>query len=133
MKKIVVLSFVACLFVLSSTAQVERAYADSSKKEIRQKGAGKQEKREMMKELNLSREQMKQMRALKQETKAKMDDLKAQDKITMEEKKQKMKAIHEERKAKLKAILSTEQYAKLEAKLKEKRGNSESANMLEEL
>jgi Spy/CpxP family protein refolding chaperone len=133
MKKLLVLSLVACLFVLSSTAQVERAYVDSSKNEMRQKGAGKQEKREMMKELNLSREQMKQMKTLRQETKAKMDDLKAQDKITVEEKKQKMKAIQEERKTKLKAILSAEQYAKLEAKFKEKRGNTETGNMLEEL
>jgi Spy/CpxP family protein refolding chaperone len=77
MKKLIVLSFVACLFAVSSTAQVERTYADSSRKSMRQKGAGKQDVREMMKDLNLTRDQMKQMRALKQETKAKMEEVKA--------------------------------------------------------
>jgi Spy/CpxP family protein refolding chaperone len=133
MKKLIVVSFVACVFTLSSTAQVERTYADSSKKEMRQKGVGAQDKREMMKELNLSRDQMKQMRTLRQETKAKMEDLKAIDNITPEEKKVKIKAIQEERKTKLKTILSAEQYAKLEAKLKEKRENAGNANMLDEL
>jgi periplasmic protein CpxP/Spy len=133
MKKLLVLSLVACLSVLSSTAQVERAYADSSKNEMRQKGAGKQEKREMMKDLNLSREQMKQMKTLRQETKAKMDDLKAQDKITAEEKKTKMKVIQEERRTKLKAILSAEQYAKMEAKLKEKIAKKGNADMMDDL
>ena len=69
MKKIVVLAVIICLFTVSSNAQVERAYADSSKREARSKGASKDDKREIMKELNLSRDQMKQMRSLKQETK----------------------------------------------------------------
>jgi periplasmic protein CpxP/Spy len=133
MKKLIVFSLVACLFSLSSMAQVERAYADSSKKSMRQRGAGKQDKREMMKELNLSRDQMKQMKTLRQETKAKMDELKAQDKITAEEKKQKMKAIQEERKTKLKAILSAEQYAKMEAKVKEKIGKKGDADTMDDL
>jgi periplasmic protein CpxP/Spy len=133
MKKLIVLPFVACLFVLSSTAQVERASADSSKNTMRQKGAGQQDKREMMKELNLSRDQMKQMRALKQETKAKMEEVKTLDKITAEEKKTKMKAIQEERKTKLKAILSAEQFAKMEAKVKEKMGKKGNVDMMDDL
>jgi Spy/CpxP family protein refolding chaperone len=133
MKKLIVLSLVACLFALSSTAQVERTSADSSKKSMRQKGAGAQDKREMMKELNLSRDQMKQMRTLKQETKAKMEEVKALDKITAEEKKTKMKAIQEERRIKLKAILSAEQFAKMEAKLKERKGNMGNADMMDDL
>jgi periplasmic protein CpxP/Spy len=132
MKKLIVLSFVACLFAVSSTAQVERTYADSSRKSMRQKGAGKQDVREMMKDLNLTRDQMKQMRALKQETKAKMEEVKALDKITADEKKAKMKAIQEERKTKLKAILTAEQFAKLEAKLKEKKTDMDK-QMMEEI
>jgi periplasmic protein CpxP/Spy len=132
MKKLIVLSFVACLFAVSSTAQVERTYADSSRKSMRQKGAGKQDVREMMKDLNLTRDQMKQMRALKQETKAKMEEVKALDKITADEKKAKMKAIQEERKTKLKAILTAEQFAKMEAKLKEKKTDMDK-QMMEEI
>jgi periplasmic protein CpxP/Spy len=133
MKKLIVLSLVACLCTLSLMAQVERTSADSSKNTMRQKGAGQQDKREMMKELNLSRDQMKQMRTLKQETKAKMEEVKALDKITAEEKKIKMKAIQEERKTKLKAILSAEQFAKMEAKLKERKGNTGNADLMSDL
>jgi Spy/CpxP family protein refolding chaperone len=133
MKKLLVFSFVACLFTLSSMAQVERAYADSSKKNMRQKGAGKKDKRELMKELNLNRDQIKQIRALNQETKAKMEAVKALDKITAEEKKTKMKAIQEERKTKLKAILTADQYAKMEAKIKEKIGKKGNADVMDDL
>jgi periplasmic protein CpxP/Spy len=132
MKKLVVLGLVICLFAISSSAQVERVYADSSKREVRSKGASKGDKREMMKELNLSRDQMKQMRALKQETKAKMEDLKTQNKLTMEEKKANIKVIQEERRAKLKMILSAEQFAKMEAKLKEKKAGMDK-QMIEEI
>jgi periplasmic protein CpxP/Spy len=131
MKKLLALSVLAAMFSFAATAQIDRASTDSSKTEKRgHKGRG--EKREMMKELNLSKEQMKAMKTVQQDTKAKMQALKAQDNITVKEMKEKVKAIQEERKAKLKTILTPEQFAKLEEKMKEKRDNKKDNGEMED-
>jgi periplasmic protein CpxP/Spy len=132
MKKLLALSVLVTMFTFAASAQMDRATTDTAKKEKRgHKGHG--EKKEMMKDLNLSKEQMKAMRAAQQDAKAKMQALKAQENITVKEMKEKAKAIQEERKTKLKAILTPEQFAKLEAKMKEKRGGRKNKGEKEEM
>lgn len=130
MKKLLALSVLATMFNFGATAQIERATTDTSKTEKRgHRRHG--EKKEMMKELNLSKEQVKAMKAAQQDAKAKMKTLKTQDNITVKEIKEKEKAIQEERKTKLKTILTPEQFAKMEEKIKEKRGNKKGKEEME--
>jgi periplasmic protein CpxP/Spy len=134
MKKLLALSLVASMCVATATAQIERTVAtDSTKKEMRQKGEGRKEKIAMMKELGLNKDQMKQMRGVKQDTKAKIEALKAQQNLSEAERKTKIKAIREEAKGKYKLILTPEQFEKMQSKLKEKMGKTGKAEMGDEM
>ncbi len=131
MKKLLALSVLVTVFSFGATAQIDRTIADTSKVEKRgHKAHGY--KKEMMKELNLSKEQMNAMKTAQRDSKAKMQALKAQDNITVKEMKEKAKAIQEERNAKLKTILTTEQFTQLEEKMKKKKGNKKHKEDMED-
>ncbi len=119
MKKLIALSFAACVLAFGATAQTERTV---SKTERPQRHKGKHEKGEMMKQLNLSTAQKAQLKAQHKEIKAQRDALKAQDNITVKEMKEKQAALKAEQKSKMDGILTTEQKAKM-AELKKQQAD----------
>ncbi len=123
MKKLLVLVIFATVYSSVAFAQTDRVTNDTSNTARKNLHRGHEDKREMMKNLNLNKEQMQAMKTAQQEAKAKMNTLKAEENITVKEMKERAKAIQEEKLAKLKAILTPEQFAKLKESMKEKRGN----------
>lgn len=117
MKKLLVLSFAACMFTLATTAQTERP---TQTKPTAERHKGKHEKGMMMKELNLSKEQQAKMKANHKEMKAKHDALKAQDNITVKEMREKKAALKAEQETRMASILTPEQQVKV-AEMKKKR------------
>lgn len=73
----------------------------------------KEQKKMMMKELNLTPSQRSQMRSLDKEYKGKMNDLQSQNNIPIEEMNAQRKAMHQEKKAKMESILTPQQKTKL--------------------
>ena len=71
------------------------------------------QKGDMMKDLNLTDAQKAQMKADRENYKAKMEALKKDENITVKEMKARQKAIHDEQKAKMQALLTPEQKAKI--------------------
>ena len=101
-----------------SFSQVQRAKpvakaADSTATAVYNKKADRGSKKDMMKELNLSKEQKGKMKELNQANKAKMQELMNDDKLSQDEKKTKMKALRMEQLKNTMAILNEEQKAKL--------------------
>ncbi len=119
MKKLLVLSLASVMISIAATAQMDRMAKDTSyNTEKKFKGGlakGQHNKGQIMKDLNLSKEQMSQMKTINQDAKTKMQALKADENITVKVMNERKKAIMDERKAKLKTILTPEQFAKLDA------------------
>ena len=113
MKKLLVLSLAACMFDFAASAQTERpAATQGASPEQRHHHKGKHDHHEMMKQLNLSKEQKAQMKAQHKEMKAQKEALKAQG-LSAEEMKQKQKALHQEQRSKMEGILTADQKAKM--------------------
>jgi Spy/CpxP family protein refolding chaperone len=79
-----------------------------------------QKMKEIAKELNLSKEQMAQVKELNRDTKQQMQAIKADETLTKELKNEKFMALKKAREEKLKTILTPEQYAQLKEKMKGK-------------
>jgi Spy/CpxP family protein refolding chaperone len=141
MKKLLftVLGFVALNLVASAQLDREQntngTVSDSS---MQRRGGNKgdrkakmQKMKAMVKELGLSKEQMRQMKDLNISTKQQLQALKADQTLTKEQKKEKLVAVKTSREEKLKTILTPEQYAKLKEKMKangvERKGKKNSA------
>ncbi len=124
MKKITLLVF-ASLILLAADAQTQRkktmVAADSATTAAPAKTRG--QKKQMMKDLNLSREQKSKLKGLQQANKAKMDEIKNNDKLTPEEKEAKLKAVRQEQLKSTGAVLNDEQKAKMKQLIKEKQKN----------
>ena len=117
MKKLFAFAFAAVILSSSSFAQTERQVDKKAKMERHQ---GRHGKGEMMKDLNLSKEQKSQMKILLQEMKTKREALKAQDNLTVKEMREKQAALQAEQKARMEALLTAEQKAKMEELRKQK-------------
>jgi len=127
MKKLLALSFAACIFSFAASAQTERADASAGQqKEMRHKG--KHGKDKMMKELNLTKEQKAQFKAQHQEMKAKRDALNKQDNITVKEMREKQAALRAEQKSKMDAVLTPDQKTKM-AEMRKQRGEGRKNKM----
>jgi periplasmic protein CpxP/Spy len=120
MKKLIALSLAASLFTIAATAQTERTVETKPKTE---RHGGKHDKLKMAKELNLSKEQMAQMKENHSAMKAKHEALKANDQITVKEMKEKKAALKAEQDANMAKILTPEQKVKFEEMKKNKKGN----------
>lgn len=101
-------------------AAISFSAAAQEKRDIKHhKGAmhqrhNKGEKKEMMKDLNLTDAQKVQMKASMEDYKIQMKALKENDNITVKEMKERRKALHDQQKAKMKSLLTTEQLNKME-------------------
>jgi Spy/CpxP family protein refolding chaperone len=136
MKKIVSLITIGILFSTVGVAQIQRtkpskAATDSAvvttpaspvmTDEMPQ--ASRKDKRAMMKELNLSRTQMKQLKGMKQDGKAQKDAITNNTKLTDQERKQQLKELRVSQLKKMQQILTPEQITKLKEMRKQKAGD----------
>lgn len=128
MKKIsILLSFI--IGISCSFAQVQRAKSatkqssDSLSAITGTKQTGKVGKKQIMKDLNISREQKSKLKELQLANKAKMDEIKNNDKLTPEEREAKLKAVRQEQLKSTGAVLNDEQKAKMKQLMKEKQKN----------
>jgi Spy/CpxP family protein refolding chaperone len=125
MKKLLALSFAACMFTLATTAQTERP---TETKPPTERHKGKHEKGMMMKELNLTKEQQAKMKENHKAMKAKHDALKTQDNLTVKEMREKRAALKAEQESNMAAILTPEQQIKMK-EMKEKRKGERAPKM----
>jgi Spy/CpxP family protein refolding chaperone len=126
MKKLIALSLAACVIASSASAQTERS---TVKKDKTERHSGRHRKGEMMKELNLSKEQKAQLKTQHQEMKAKREALKAQDNITVKEMREKQKALKEDQRKNMESILTPEQKVKFEQMRKDKEAKMKTHRM----
>ena len=73
----------------------------------------KEQKKMMMKQLNLTPSQRSQMKSIDKEYKGKMDDLKNQNNLPVDQMNAQRKAMHQEKKAKMESILTPQQKTKM--------------------
>lgn len=73
----------------------------------------KKDKKEMLKSLNLSKQQKEQLKASHKATKQEMETIKNNSSLSEAQKKEKMKQLHKEKKEKLETILTPEQKARM--------------------
>ncbi len=133
MKKIVLFLTVSFV-VLGATAQIQRkpvivAAIDSAGSSVLStpKPQEKTGKRKMIKELNLSKSQLQQLKEMKKNNQVKKDEIENNSKLSAEEKKQQLRNIKKEQLQKLRQILTPEQLQKLKEQRKENIGE----NMME--
>jgi Spy/CpxP family protein refolding chaperone len=127
MKKI--FSMMALIFLAAiSFAQVQRnkttavARPDSTITGTeKRKGTG-MDKKQMMKDLDLSREQKIKFKELRQSMKAKKEAIENDDKLSGPEKENKLKELHKEQAKNTMSILNPEQKVKMLKMRKEKKG-----------
>jgi Spy/CpxP family protein refolding chaperone len=127
MKKLSVL--IVCSFIITlSFAQVERKNNHSVKTDsVKHKMHGKGDstsvsKKQMMKDLNLSKEQKIKLKEARQANKAKKQAIENDEKLSKEEKETKLKALHQEQAKGTMAVLNEEQKEKLKKMKHGKKG-----------
>jgi hypothetical protein len=125
MKKLVTLIVFSFIITLSF-AQVERksnnsVKTDSVKHKIdRKDDSARVSKKQMMKDLNLSKEQKIKFKEARQANKAKKEAIENDDKLSKEDKEVKLKALHQEQAKNTMGILNDEQKEKIKNRQKEK-------------
>jgi Spy/CpxP family protein refolding chaperone len=111
-----------------SFAQVQRsktttlARPDSTLTGTEKGKAGGMGKKQMMKDLNLSKEQKMKLKELRQSAQAKKQAIENDDKLSAPEKESKLKELHKEQAKNTMSILSPEQKVKMLKMRKEKKG-----------
>jgi Spy/CpxP family protein refolding chaperone len=83
----------------------------------------RKDKRAMMKELNLSRTQMKQLKGMRQDAKAQKEAIDNNTKLSDEERKQQLREFRVKQMKKMQEILTPEQINKLKEMRKQKAGD----------
>jgi hypothetical protein len=136
MKKIIIL-LAGIIIVAAADAQVQRKRAvlpvtDSTKTDAAVTKNDRQRKKEMFKELNLSKEQRVKLKGVKQDGKAKIDAIQNDATLSDAEKKEKMKELKKQQLTSTMALLNDEQKAKLKQMLKEKKGQEGEDVMMDE-
>lgn len=133
MKKILVALLTTTIF-FTAGAQVQRKKAtivtDSTATPAPAKTRG--EKKEMMKELNLSKEQKIKLRNLKQDNKAKMDAVQNDAALSDTEKKAHLKELKKQQLLSIMSVLNDEQKAKLKQLRKDKKEDEAEGVMMDE-
>lgn len=110
MKKLFAITVLFVGFAISSYAQE----APSTKEETR-----KEAKKKLKHELNLTREQAKELKGANQDFKDKAHAIKDDDNLTKEQKREKMQSLQKEKNDKFKTILTPEQQQKMSQMKKE--------------
>ncbi len=130
MKKLSAL--IVCSFIITLCfAQVERksnhaVKTDSVKHRIDTRDdSGRVNRKQMMKELNLSKEQKIQLKEARRASKAKKETIENDDKLGKEEKEAQLKTLREEQAKGTMDVLNDEQKEKIKRRMKEKKGKKE--------
>ncbi|MBS1511402.1 MAG: hypothetical protein JST86_11215 [Bacteroidetes bacterium] len=115
MKKWLTLTALFCAITVISTAQIQRKRnnppADSAI--AAPAGSNGMNRKDMLRELNLSKAQMQQLKESRQSLKAKKEAIDADDKLSPEEKQQQLKGLRKEQAQTMMRILTPEQRQKL--------------------
>ena len=136
MKKISILLLFAGSISLSF-AQVQRTKtaskqsSDSLSATMETKQTGKLKKRQMMRELDLTKEQTGKLKEIKQANKAKTEEVLNNDKLTQEEKDAKLKTLHQQQAKNTLTVLNDEQKDKIKKMRTEKRKNKKSGTEMD--
>ncbi len=132
MKKIFFALLTTTIF-FTANAQVQRKKtalpADSTVNTSAKSSGGK---KEMFKELNLTKEQRVKLKELRQDGKAKMDEVQNDSKLSDADKQLKVKALKAEQLKITMALLNEEQKEKLKQQRKQKKGQKDDDTMMEE-
>ncbi len=134
MKKITLLVF-ACIALVAANAQTQRkkttVVADSTTAAAAPTKTRGQ-KKEMMKELNLTSEQKGKLKEMHRVNKGKIAALQSNDKLTEAEKKEQLKALKKEQLKATLELLNDEQKAKLKAQQKNNRKNNDDMPLMDD-
>ena len=136
MKKISILLLFAGSISLSF-AQVQRTKtaskqsSDSLSATMETKQTGKLKKRQMMRELDLTKEQKGKLKEIKQANKAKTEEVLNNDKLTQEEKDAKLKTLHQQQAKNTLTVLNDEQKDKIKKMRTEKPKNKKSGTEMD--
>lgn len=104
---------------LTASAQIERKTetlkTDSAKTEVATVKADKQSRKELMKDLDLTREQRSKMKEIMQANKAAKDAIDNNSQLSEQEKKKQLRELKKDQAQKIQAILTPEQREKFKA------------------
>ena len=106
-------SFISFLAVAQVQRVVPQRLNDSTQSRQGNNGEGKMNRKKMMRELNLTREQRSKLKEIKQSNLAKKDEISNDDKLTDEQKKVKLKELKRGQVQSTMTILNEEQKAKM--------------------
>lgn len=116
--KIYLLAFALSVFSISASAQIERkpvARTDSSQAINADGKPDKQNRKERMKELDLTKEQKSKMKELRLSGKAAKDAIENNTQLSAAEKKKQSRELQKAQLAKMQTILTPEQFEKFKA------------------
>jgi Spy/CpxP family protein refolding chaperone len=145
MKKILSLIIVCTLFSTVTFAQIKRSKPSKSATDStvvatpssspvmadEMPQASRKDKRVMMKEINLSRSQMKQLKEMRKSSKAQKEAIDGNTQINDDERKNKLREFRKEQLKKMQQILTPEQIQKLKEMRKQKAGDKMEMDDLE--
>lgn len=116
MKKLFAIFFFIIFFAFNIIAQVKRE--SGSSKNIINSNTKKSRNKELMKELNLTKEQKGQVKELRMDMKQKKDEIDNDKSLSPVQRKEKITELRQEQKQKLNRILTAEQKDKLQEEKK---------------
>ena len=122
MKKIITLSLAFSALVFTTNAQEKREIKKDSKERMERHEGMREDRKEMIAELNLTDAQKAQMKSNRQAFKTQMDQLKAQD-LPAGLFNERKKALLNDQKMKMESILTAEQKAKMQERKKNDNGH----------
>lgn len=126
MKKII--SLIIFSFIITFTfAQVQRKTAVANKKDsasvaAERKQTSRGEKKQMVKDLDLNKEQKSKLKEIRQSAKAKKEAIENDEKLSADEKQAKLKELQREQAKSTMTILNDEQKEKMKKMRKNKKG-----------
>jgi hypothetical protein len=126
MKKLTIL-FVFTFIIMFSFAQVQRKAnvankTDSAAVATERKPVSRGEKKQMIKDLNLNKDQKSKLKEIRQSSKAKKDAIENDEKLNADEKTAKLKELQREQAKSTMTILNDEQKEKMRKMRKNKKG-----------
>ncbi len=116
MKRIILMAVAALVVSVGAQAQTQRK-ADTSR--IMQM---KENRHDMMSQLNLTKDQKQKVRTLDQDNKSKIEAVRNDNSLTQEQKKEKMKELRKAHQEGMNSILTKDQQDKMKAYKKDHRG-----------
>lgn len=112
MKKLILSALIASMAIAVQAQEIKERKTEGPQRHER--GHGKRQHHDAMKQLNLTEEQKVKFKSQNEELRKKMAELRKNDGITVKESREKMASIRKEHKEKIQGILTAEQKTQLE-------------------